>query len=67
MGALLSMSAIDAGVRPPWAIALTCAGAAGFEWSQGYASRKDLIAGCAGAAVGAGIHWGASKLVGHAR
>ena len=67
MGALLSMSAIDAGVRPAWAVALTCAGAAGFEWSQGYASRKDLIAGCAGAAVGAGIHWSASKLVGHAR
>ena len=67
MGAVLSMSAIDAGVRPPWAVALTCAGAAGFEWSQGYASRKDLIAGCAGAAVGAGIRWGASKLPGRPR
>ena len=62
MGALLAETAIDAGVRPPWAVALTCAGAAGFEWSQGYASRKDLIAGCAGAAAGAGVHWGAAKL-----
>ena len=67
MGAVLSMAAIDAGVRPPWAVALTCAGAAGFEWSQGYASRKDLIAGCAGAALGAGIQWGASKLTGRTR
>jgi len=64
MGAVLSMTAIEAGVRAPWAVAITCAGAAGFEWSQGYASRKDFIAGCAGAAVGAGIHWGAEKLVG---
>jgi len=67
MGAVLSMTAIDAGVRAPWAVALTCAGAAGFEWSQGYASRKDLIAGCAGAAIGAGIQWGASKLAGRPR
>jgi len=63
MGAVLSMSAMDAGVRAPWAVASTCAGAAGFEWSQGYVSRKDIIAGCAGAAVGAGVHWGMSKLV----
>jgi len=63
MGAVLSMSAIDAGVRAPWAVAFTCAGAAGFEWSQGYVSRKDIIAGCAGAAVGAGVHWGVSRLV----
>jgi hypothetical protein len=63
MGAVLSMSAIDAGVHAPWAVAFTCAGAAGFELSQGYVSRKDIIAGCAGAAVGAGVHWGVSKLV----
>jgi hypothetical protein len=62
MGALLAESAIEAGVRPPWAVALTCAGAVGFEFSQGYVSRKDIIAGCGGAAVGAGVRWGAAKL-----
>jgi hypothetical protein len=39
-GSTLAITAVDMGVKPKWAIALTCAGAAGFEWSQGHASAR---------------------------
>lgn len=63
-GATLAITAVDMGVKPKWAIALTCAGAAGFEWSQGYSSGKDLISGCGGAVAGVGLRWTARHLVG---
>jgi hypothetical protein len=54
-GNVLASTAIATGVRPRWAVALTCAGAAAFEWSQarhgGYFSNRDVVVGCAGATL----------------
>lgn len=56
-----------AGVHPAFAVASVCAGGAAFEVTQGYISRKDIVANCVGAAsawvitsiatrLGGGIH-----------
>lgn len=54
-GALLTTTAIDLGVKPKWAALITCGGAVGFEFSQGYASGKDAAYGCASAFAMAGL------------
>lgn len=60
-GAVLSMTAMEMGVRPRNAVLLTCAGASAFEWSQGQVSGEDIVAGCGGALAGVGLmrvaHW----------
>lgn len=49
VGFALSTTAMEMGVRPRIAVLLTCLGATGFEFSQGYVSRKDIVMGCGGA------------------
>jgi len=49
MGAVITQSALNAGVPRRWAAPITCAGAVGFEYSQGFVSWKDALAGCSGA------------------
>lgn len=49
MGAVIAQSALNAGVPRRWAAPITCAGAVGFEYSQGFVSWKDALAGCSGA------------------
>ncbi|HUF27497.1 MAG TPA: hypothetical protein VMM18_11015 [Gemmatimonadaceae bacterium] len=44
---------IDLGARPWVAAAAVCAAGTAFEFSQGYVSRLDIAADCAGAAAGA--------------
>jgi hypothetical protein len=55
-GYLLANEAAVLGVRPGWAASLTCAAAVGFELSQRYASGRDAVASCGGAALGV-IAW----------
>lgn len=56
-GFFLSSAGMAMGVRPWWAAGLTCAAAVGFEFTQGYVSSKDIIAGCAGATVASAATW----------
>jgi hypothetical protein len=63
----LAETGLYAGVHPAFAVVSVCAGGAAFEVTQGYVSRKDIVANCAGAAsawiltsiatrLGGGIH-----------
>ena len=62
MGAVITQSALNVGVPRRWAAPITCAGAVGFEYSQGYVSWKDALAGCSGAVIATGIDWVASEI-----
>ena len=59
-GYLLASEATVVRVPPRWSVLLTCAAAAGFELTQRYASSRDAIASCGGAALGA-IAWRRSQ------
>ena len=52
---VLTSMAIGLGIRPRLAALLTCAAGAGYEFTQGYVSRKDMTADCASAILAAGI------------
>jgi hypothetical protein len=51
LGALLAQSSMEMGVPARWSVPLTCAGAVGYEASQGYMSWRDATASCGGAAA----------------
>jgi hypothetical protein len=57
LGALLAQSSMEMGVPARWSVPLTCAGAIGYEASQGYMSWRDATASCGGAITAAGFRW----------
>lgn len=57
LGALLAQSSMEMGVPARWSVPLTCAGAVGYEASQGYMSWRDATASCGGAVMAAGFRW----------